>query len=41
MAIVKQEMSQWPANDWKMTAHSNLKLSPSKRPWGVSGGYLC
>ena len=35
MTIVKQEISDWPGNDGKMTSNSNLKLSASKWPRGV------
>ena len=35
MAIVKQEMLYLPGNDRKMTTHSNLNLSASKRRLGV------
>ena len=31
MVIVKQEMSDLPGNDRKMTSHRNFKLNISKR----------
>ena len=31
MAIVKQEMSDWPGNDEKMTSYSNFKVKFSEK----------
>ena len=41
MAIVKPGMSDWPGNDGKMTSHSKMKLSASKRSLGVDIGCFC
>ena len=40
MAIVKQEMSDWPGSNGKMTSHSNLKLRLSEASLDVVRGFL-
>ena len=40
MAIVKQEMSDWPGIDEKMTPRNNLKLRLSKTSLDIVRGFL-
>ena len=40
MVIAKQEMSDWPGNNRKITSHSNFKLRYSETPLDVVRGFF-
>lgn len=41
LAIVKQEILDWPGNNGKITSENNLELSSSEKNWDLDRGYLC